>query len=225
MQVRYNATGAKRKELVKAIAAITGAEAEYQGAPTFSYRVDYFTITKDGTLEFSDRSDTEEVEAVLSGLAEAGFECEPQEKAAEAAEAETTGLTIEIPLDKVNAANLTKLLEAKGELIKKALGVSDIRIDIGEDRVSFPWFTEMPDADSAKAYTYFILALCRMSVEQKRVTAKAKETENEKYEFRCFLLRLGFIGEEFKTERKILLKNLTGSSAFKGGAGHDISEQ
>lgn len=33
----------------------------------------------------------------------------------------------------------------------------------------------------------------------------------------CFLLRLGFIGEEYKVERKILLKNLTGSSAFKNG--------
>ena len=41
--------------------------------------------------------------------------------------------------------------------------------------------------------------------------------KNEKYAFRCFLLRLGFIGEEYKVERKILLKNLTGSSAFKNG--------
>jgi len=41
--------------------------------------------------------------------------------------------------------------------------------------------------------------------------------ENEKYAFRCFLLRLGFIGAEYKIERKILLRNLTGSSAFKSG--------
>ena len=45
------------------------------------------------------------------------------------------------------------------------------------------------------------------------------------YAFRCFLLRLGFIGSEYKAERKILLKNLSGSSAFKnGGAGHAVSE-
>jgi hypothetical protein len=42
--------------------------------------------------------------------------------------------------------------------------------------------------------------------------------ENEKYTFRCFLLRLGFIGEEYKETRKVLLKNLSGSSAFKSGA-------
>jgi hypothetical protein len=54
-----------------------------------------------------------------------------------------------------------------------------------------------------------------MSMKQKRVTAKPKENENEKYSFRCFLLRLGFIGDAFKADRKILLANLNGSSAFK----------
>lgn len=54
-----------------------------------------------------------------------------------------------------------------------------------------------------------------MSTEQKRITAKVREVNNEKYAFRCFLLRLGFIGEEFKQSRKILLSNLDGSSAFK----------
>ena len=56
-----------------------------------------------------------------------------------------------------------------------------------------------------------------MSLEQKRISAKAKEYENEKYAFRCFLLRLGFIGDEYKADRKLLLRNLSGSSAFKNG--------
>lgn len=64
---------------------------------------------------------------------------------------------------------------------------------------------------------------------QKRITAKEKPAENEKYAFRCFLLRLGFIGTEYKGERKILLKNLSGSSAFKNGerkeaASNEVSE-
>ena len=54
-----------------------------------------------------------------------------------------------------------------------------------------------------------------MSIEQKRITAKAREVANEKYAFRCFLLRLGFIGDEYKLSRKLLLANLDGSSAFK----------
>ena len=54
-----------------------------------------------------------------------------------------------------------------------------------------------------------------MTRNQKRITAKEKEVDNEKYAFRCFLLRIGFIGAEFKAERKILLSKLSGSSAFK----------
>ncbi|MDD7450824.1 MAG: hypothetical protein PUK76_07235 [Treponema sp.] len=64
---------------------------------------------------------------------------------------------------------------------------------------------------------HFITALCEMSINQKRINATEKDVDNEKYAFRCFLLRLGFIGEEYKAERKILLKNLSGSSAFKCG--------
>lgn len=240
MEIRYNVMGAKRKELVKVIADTTGARAEYKFMPTCNYEIDYFTVTKDGTLLFDDCADSEEVEKVLEAIAAAGFECEPQdgreqlsgEETKEAAEATDSasqeanvGLTVEIPLDKVAVGNLTKLLDAKGGLIKKALDVDTLPIEIQEDRVAFPWFPELPDADSVKAYTHFISALCEMSKNAKRVTVTEKAVDNEKYAFRCFLLRLGFIGSEYKRERKILLKNLTGSSAFKnGGVGHEVSE-
>lgn len=207
--------------------------------PTCNYEIDYFTVTKDGTLLFDDRADSEEVERVLEAISAAGFECEPQdggeqpfgEETKEAAEAADTapqaanvGLTVEIPLDKVAVGNLTKLLDAKGNLIRKALGITDLRIEVLEDRVAFPWFSQV-DTDSAAAYTHFISALCEMSRNAKRVTATEKPVDNEKYAFRCFLLRLGFIGSEYKMERKILLKNLTGSSAFKnGGVSHEVSE-
>ena len=48
MEIRYNVTGAKRKELVKVIANATGARAEYKFMPTCNYEIDYFTVTKDG---------------------------------------------------------------------------------------------------------------------------------------------------------------------------------
>ena len=79
MQVKYNVTGAQRKELVKAIADATGAKAKYMGMPTAAYDIDYFTVTKDGTLLFDDRADSEEVERVLEAIAAAGFECEAQD--------------------------------------------------------------------------------------------------------------------------------------------------
>lgn len=132
-----------------------------------------------------------------------------------AAQDESNGLTVKMPLDKVAVGTLTKLLEVKGGLIRNALGIPALPIEIGEEWVSFPWFDETPNADEVKAYTHLIAALCEMSRNQKRITATEKEVDNEKYAFRCFLLRLGFIGSEFKTERKILLRNLSGSSAFK----------
>ena len=49
------------------------------------------------------------------------------------------------------------------------------------------------------------------------MTAKDKQVDNEKYAMRCFLLRLGFIGEEYKKARAILLRNLDGNSAFRSG--------
>ena len=97
-------------------------------------------------------------------------------------------------------------------------------IEVTDSTVKFPWFSEC-GADERKAYTHFVSALCELAANVKRVTAKEQETDNDKYAFRCFLLRLGFIGSEYKAERKILLRNLTGSSAFKnGGATNEVSE-
>ena len=124
-------------------------------------------------------------------------------------------LTISVPLDKVKVGNLIALVDAKAGLIRKAVGVQDLRIDVGAEKVSFPWFSGDLDADTIQAYTQFVEALCKMSVNQKRVQAKEKPVENEKYAFRCFLLRLGFIGAEYKQTRKVLLKNFEGSSAFR----------
>ena len=227
MRIEFNITGAERKALVKAISEITGAAAVYKYVPTCAYEIDYFTVTKDGALEFDDRADSEEIENLLEQLAERGFTAadmpdtaadsgeEVSEDAAAEPQGESVGLTVAIPIDKAAVGNLTKLLDAKGSLIKKALGIAELPIEITEDEVSFPWFDTCPDADTAKAYTNFIAALCKMSKDQKRINATEKEVTNEKYAFRCFLLRLGFIGAEYKADRKILLKNLTGSSAFK----------
>jgi hypothetical protein len=230
MRINYSAIGARRKELVKVISDATGARAEYKYMPTCSYEIDYFTVTKEGALEFDDMADSGEVEKVLEAIADAGFEPEPQETAKpdageeseepekNAQESGETGLTVEIPLGKVSAGNLTNILEAKGSLIKKALGADDLRFEIKEDRIAFPWFRKLPEADEAKAYTDFISLLCKFSKELKRASSKETPATNEKYAFRCFLLRLGFIGPEYKKERKILLQNLSGNSSWKNGA-------
>ena len=219
MTIKFNVPGKTRKELAQTIGNWLGCDVSYKGAPTFAYEVDYFTIDRDGNLIFDDRADSEVIENLMEHLYDASFEFEAADPVKEETEQteEATGLTVSIPLDKVAVGNLTNLLDAKGDLIRKALGIEATPIEITEEAVSFPWFAEVPDADTVKAVIHFIAALCQMSREQKRINNSAKEVDNEKYAFRCFLLRLGFIGDEFKAERKTLLRNLTGSSAFKSG--------
>ena len=237
MRFEFNRTGAERKALVQAMGEILEVKPRYLGMPTAAYEVDYFHIDKTGAVEFDDRADSEEIENLLERLAERGIVAAPataQETgtAEESADAENKaeepeteaqgadlGLTVAMPRDSFTDAaleNLRKLVDAKGSLIKKALAVGSLPIEADGEKVSFPWFSET-DSESAAAYTHFIAALCDMARSQKRITATEKKVENEKYAFRCFLLRLGFIGAEYKGERKILLKNLSGSSAFKNG--------
>ena len=236
MTINYNRTGAERKALVNAIAGITGAKAEYLGAPGFSYQVDYFTIDRSGTVTFDDRADSEEVENLIERLASMGFEAqipapdrEDGELPARGAESEPApdsaaqggeSLTIQMPAASFTPEalnNLHSLIAAKGRLIRKALGVDLLPVQVEADTVSFPWFSGEATGEEVKAYTHLVTALCDMARNQKRITARDKDTGNDKYAFRCFLLRLGFIGAEYKDERKILLRNLTGSSAFRSG--------
>lgn len=218
MTIKYNVPGSKRKELVKTVAAWLGEEIEYCGAPTFAYEVDYFTIDRNGCLSFDDRADSEVIERLLEHLYDEGFECEEAPKAEdEPEESAPDGIAIQIPLTKVQVGNLTCILEAKGALIRKALGIEDLGFSIMENRVDFPWFPADTKPEELKTYIRFVTALCEMSVNQKRINATEKEVDNEKYAFRCFLLRLGFIGDEYKADRKLLLKNLSGSAAFKSG--------
>lgn len=230
MRLEFNVTGSDRKALVTAMGEILHVKPKYMGMPSMNYEVDYFTITKNGTVEFDDRANSEEIEQLLENLADKGLVAATTEttenllgtRSKSEPQGEETGLTVAIPLDNVVVENLTQLLEVKGSLIKKALELNELPIKIQEDKVLFPWFHTMPDDDKVKAYSNFIAALCEMSVKQKRIQAKEKEVNNEKYAFRCFLLRLGFIGDEYKADRKILLKNLIGSSAFKGGSKNEI---
>jgi hypothetical protein len=138
---------------------------------------------------------------------------------------EAPELTISLPLTAANVGTLTNILYSKGNLIRHALGVTDIRINVTGDKIEFPWFTREVTAEEAKAYTLFVSLLCKLSKELKHASSRPVETDNEKYAFRCFLLRLGFIGPDYKEARKILLQNLTGSAAFRNGAPAKTEEQ
>ena len=213
MKANYNVTGKERKALVAAIAELTGDKAVYKFMPTCAFEIGNITVDKEGGVTCED---ADKLERIIHSLIADGFTPEDTEEVEN--DDEAIGLTVSLPLDKVAVGNLTNLLTAKESLIKKALGIDDLGIEITEDKITFPWFSELPEPEAVKAYTHFIAALCKMSKDLKRVSATEKEVDNEKYAFRCFLLRLGFIGNEYKAERKILLQNLSGNSSWKNGA-------
>ena len=216
----FNVTGAERKRLVSAISDLTGKDANYCGAPSFAYEVGAFHIDRNGVVSFALR---DQAAGLAEALLDRGFVsqvsnlgCEDEDDS-EDSDLSTEGLTITLPKDgftEVALNNLRKLLDAKGALIQKALDADQLTFEVTEDRVSFPWWDRMPGADETQAYLSFVAALCAMAKEAKRVTVTEKDVESEKYAFRGFLLRLGFIGAESKEQRKLLLRNLSGSAAF-----------
>ena len=207
---------------MQAIAALTDTDSKYLGAPSMAYEIGRFTVTRDGALEYDELDLPEGIDQLLQDLERSGIEpvkSGEETKGEPAAEADGDSLSVAMPRDYFSEdglSNLQKLVESKETLLKKAVGTDELPIEVSDERVSFPWF-HATDPDSVKAYTHLVEKISSMAVTQKRVTAKEKEVDNEKYTFRCFLLRLGFIGAEYKTDRKILLANLTGSSAFKSG--------
>ena len=244
MTITLKMKGMERKILVTAVAEITGEKAKYLGVPSVAYRVGNYIITKEGNIETGEAEEAE-IFSLLERLSERGFSVDAQlkkikleektetagkeaeqeeriedclEEEKEAEDEEESGTAIQIPMKNFSERclnNLYALVEAKGHLIKRALDVEKLPINIRGDRLDFPWFKEECTPEELNAYMHFVTALCDMAKCQRRILAKPTEVDNEKYAFRCFLLRLGFIGEEFKEDRKILLRNLNGSAAFK----------
>lgn len=216
MTIKFNCTCAERKKLVQAISEITGLSAEYQYMPTCAYNIGTMTVDKKGTLHCEDGTN---IDGLLQELRKRGFITETEN--------DNHRLTISIPKEILNEqtlSNLDRILENKGTLIKHALQTDSLEYTVTETEVQFPWFT-VNDSEDADAYNHFITALIDMAKNQKRINNKPDTSDNEKYTFRCFLLRLGFIGGEFKGIRKVLLRNLSGSSAFRhGGTDNETSD-
>lgn len=208
----YNVTGEKRKALVRAMSEILGEDAVYQGAPTFSYAVDGWTISRSGDVTAPDNATHDEIDSLITALRGLNFIPKIEENA--------NAFTVEMPragFSEEAYGNLQKIIASKARLLKKILETDTLFIETTADTLRFPWFT-LHDLDGeADAYTRLISAMCKMAKEQKRVIARERNFTNEKFTMRLFLIRLGFIGNEYKTARKILLRNLTGNSAWKNG--------
>ncbi len=217
MNIRFNIEKSQRKALAQKIGELADVDVRYCGVPSCAYEIGFFTLSKDAVLSFADRMDTEVIERVLDGLDKAGYTSEDEPEA----------LTISMPRDfftEQSMNNLLQLIANKETLLKHAIETESLAVNECEETVEFPWFTIKQDGD-ADAYAKFITMLCKFAKNLQRVVNKPDASDNEKYAFRCFLLRLGMIGADYKAARKVLLRNLTGSSAFRnGGSNNAVSK-
>ena len=221
MIIEFHLAGENRKKLAWAIATITGTTAEYQYMPTCAYKIgECYTVTKAGDLEISDQADHKETERLLAELANRGYVVPDTTKP------ESKVLTVQMPADfftEHTLGNLRQICENKAALFQAAFQTDSLDIIPSDEKVEFPWFMVEQDGD-ADAYCTFISMLCEFAKNQKRINNKPETTDNPKYTMRCYLLRLGMIGAEYKSTRKVLLRNLSGSSAFRKVANDEVSE-
>jgi hypothetical protein len=213
-KITYEIKGQRRKELVQAISDHLNTIPKYLSVPSCAYEIGSLLVDREGAIIINDTMTPAEVEKMVMELEDKGFL--PTNYGENAFDGIEIAMPREMFTDKA-LENLHKIVLAKGELIARAIGSMDLRIIENDVKVRFPWFPKTENSEEIKHYTQFIEALCKMAIERNRVASTPKKSENEKYDFRCFLLRLGFIGEEYKALRKFLMRNLTGNAAFKNG--------
>lgn len=228
-------TSDRRKELVKAIEVATDEKAVYKGAPGFIYQLGVYSVLRDGSMETDDFADPKALGQLLVALRAKGFiqlgdalgkpvEAPPEEDLAACMSVrKADSLTLIFPKDGMSEAavgNLKRLIEGKGWLIRMALETDTLPVEETEDALRFPWLPSTAPGELASACAHLIAALIKLAKSQKRVVLTERETDNPRYAFRCILLRLGFIGEEYKAARKALLKGIPGN-----GSSRHLNEQ
>ena len=217
-EIRFTLESKQRPKLAQEIGNILGTAPHYERVPSCAYDIAGYRLDKEGVLHIPDGTEKEIVEDLILQLRERGFQDDME--ITEEVPVQQDKLTIAIPKESLTdmaLENLQKIIANKQTLFQCAFQTDSTEIEITEEKINFTWFPYTVDGDDIAAYTQFISRLCDMARDAKRVSSKPTETDNEKYAFRCFLLRLGFIGKEYKTARKILLRNLTGNSAFRYG--------
>ena len=205
--IEFNASVAGRKKLANTIAELLGVKAVYAGAPTFDYQIGDARLDRDWVLHPPEDIDTD---ALTEMVITAGF----------APKGEEYGLTLAFPTtrwDEATAAKLDALLAAKGALIAKALGIpaTPMNLNAVEETVEFAWFEQLPNAEVIEAASVLLQLMIEHAKTATRISPKPPAPGNDKYAMRCWLLRLGMIGEGYKTARRVLLANLEGNAAWK----------
>ena len=216
-----------RKELVKDLSQHLGVKAKYLGVPSFAYEIGDFTVTREGKI-----------------VNKAGDEMTLEEIIRPTSVDEFDQIEIAFPLEGHDARsirNLLNMIYSKEPLIKKAYALEDTIVEkelideisglenldelltfidennckgisFEDEKITFKFIK-----GDIKISSEFLSLLIKKAKELKHTTSRQVETDNDKYSFRTWLIRLGMVGPNYKEHRKLLLSNLEGSSAFRNG--------
>lgn len=219
-----------RKEKIKILGKHLGIKPKYLGVPSFAYEVGDFTITREGTI-IDKAGDEMKLDEILNS-------------SGETTETEFDSIEISFPMeghDERTIKNLLNMIYSKQSLIKKVFDCSENivekelideistleslseilttinkenckGIDFNDEKLTFNFIN-----GDIQTSSEFLSLLIKKAKELQYTSSKPIETDNDKYTFRTWLIRLGMIGPEYKAHRKTLLSSLTGSSAFRNG--------
>lgn len=241
--MKLRAVGTDRKAFVKALAEATGETQKYMGPPSFAFTVGPYTVLKNGDIEVDDAdADLDLLRDLGAGevLEEALGDDTERLTISVPMEGHTAATVINFlhifssreklfnrsvgsghnflmnkkflkALDEQAPETLDDFLKLQneygGEAANRGLYFTKKKITVG-----FP-FTK--DPEKVEAYTKLVELINQMALTQQRVVKEKNFTANEKYAFRVWLVRLGMVGDEYKTARRVLLKNMPGNAAFR----------
>lgn len=233
-----------RKALVKELCSRLDLESKYLGAPSFGYQVGDYKVVKNGDIEVEDEKAEMDFirELVAADLVEdPGCEEElslsisvPLEGHSEKSIVNllhifcsreklinrSVGCNHAFCMNKKFVDALDKEPPESVEEIYEKLddaGGADINrgIMFEEDKITFTGFPQTKDPDLVKAYLQLVELINKSALTQQRVVKDKNHSNNEKYAFRVWLIRMGMVGDDYKLTRKLLLKNMPGNSAFR----------
>lgn len=115
--------------------------------------------------------------------------------------------------DNACTATVQTFLKALADYMEAHGGMEGLQIT--EQQISFTGFPVPADQPHADAFLQLAAMMNAMALSQKRIQAKEVSTDNKKYAFRIWLLRLGMNGDAYKSTRKVMMENLGGHAAFR----------
>ena len=231
----FRVTGIERKAVSQIIAAVTNQAPKYAGPPSFAYKVGNISIDREGIIT---AHVDEELGNILTALKESGAIAMGYATIT-ISMGEHSGVSLRnlvnsiyskdallqkslvrneqlLPTSLLEIINEVRLEEIEDfeECIKEA-ETGRLKFDFENKTISFSFYNATMEIDEVKTYLAFSTLLEAQAIKQKYTSFLQKKVDNDKYAMRCWLLRLGMIGAEYKKEKKILLERLTGSGSFR----------